>query len=107
MAIIGMREVCWGFAEKPLLDNVSFQIEKGERVGLVGRNGVGKSTLLKLLGGEMDPDSGEINSLTLPYSYTLEYSVEGQGDTFLGRWSLNANEWMQNGKLDPSYFKVP
>ncbi|MCP4622615.1 MAG: ATP-binding cassette domain-containing protein [bacterium] len=60
MALIGMREVCWGFAEQPLLENVSFQIEKGERLGLMGRNGVGKSTLLKLLGGEMLPDSGEI-----------------------------------------------
>ena len=60
MPLIGMRDVCWGFAEQPLLDNVSFQIEKGERVCLVGRNGVGKSTLLKLLNGEMLPDSGEI-----------------------------------------------
>ena len=40
MAIIGMRDVCWGFDETPLLENVTFQIEKGERVCLVGRNGV-------------------------------------------------------------------
>jgi ATP-binding cassette subfamily F protein uup len=60
MALIGMRDVCWGFGEAPLLENVTFQIEKGERVCLVGRNGVGKSTLLKLLGGEMHPDSGDI-----------------------------------------------
>ena len=60
MALIGMRDVCWGFGEPLLLENVTFQIEKGERVCLVGRNGVGKSTLLKLLGGEMLPDSGEI-----------------------------------------------
>ncbi len=60
MALIGMRDVCWGFGEPPLLENVTFQIGKGERVCLVGRNGVGKSTLLKLLGGEMLPDSGEI-----------------------------------------------
>ena len=39
---------------------MTFQIEKGERVCLVGRNGVGKSSLLKLLGGEMLPDSGDI-----------------------------------------------
>ncbi len=43
-----MRDVCWGFGEPPLLENVTFQIGKGERVCLVGRNGVGKSTLLKL-----------------------------------------------------------
>jgi ATP-binding cassette subfamily F protein uup len=60
MALIGVRDVCWGFGEPPLLENVTFQIEKGERVCLVGRNGVGKSTLLKLLGGEMLPDSGDI-----------------------------------------------
>ena len=60
MAIVGMRDVCWGFAEPPLLENLTFQIEKGERVCLVGRNGVGKSSLLKLLSGEMLPDSGDI-----------------------------------------------
>ena len=60
MALIGMRNVCWGFGEPPLLENVTFQIEKGERVCLVGRNGVGKSSLLKLLGGEMLPDSGDV-----------------------------------------------
>ena len=60
MALIGMRDVCWGFTEPPLLENVTFQIAKGERVCLVGRNGVGKSSLLKLLDGEMLPDSGEI-----------------------------------------------
>ena len=60
MAIIGMRDVCWGFDETPLLENVTFQIEKGERVCLVGRNGVGKSSLLKLLGGEILSDSGDI-----------------------------------------------
>jgi ATP-binding cassette subfamily F protein uup len=60
MALIGMRDVCWGVAEALLLENITFQIEKGERLCLVGRNGVGKSTLLKLLGGEMSPDSGEI-----------------------------------------------
>ena len=60
MAMIGMRDVCWGFDEPPLLENVTLQIGKGERVCLVGRNGVGKSTLLKLLGGEMLPDSGDV-----------------------------------------------
>jgi ATP-binding cassette subfamily F protein uup len=60
MALIGMRDVCWGFGDPPLLENVTFQIEKGERVCLVGRNGVGKSSLLKLLAGEIVPDKGEV-----------------------------------------------
>jgi ABC transport system ATP-binding/permease protein len=60
MALMGMRDVSWGFDDPPLLENISFQIEKGERVCLLGRNGVGKSTFLKLLSGEVAPDNGEI-----------------------------------------------
>jgi ATP-binding cassette subfamily F protein uup len=60
MALIGMRDVCWGFGDPPLLEKVMFQIAKGERVCLLGRNGVGKSTLLKLLAGEILPDSGDV-----------------------------------------------
>ena len=60
MALMGMRDVSWGFDNPPLLDNITFQIEKGERVCLIGRNGVGKSTFLKLLSGEMVPDRGEV-----------------------------------------------
>jgi ABC transport system ATP-binding/permease protein len=60
MALMGMREVCWGFGGAPLLDDLTFQIEKGERVCLLGRNGVGKSSVLKLFNGEISPDKGEI-----------------------------------------------
>jgi len=61
MALIEMRDVCWGFGDPPLLENVTFRIEKGERVCLVGRNGVGKSSLLKLLDGRILPDRGDIH----------------------------------------------
>ncbi len=60
MALIGMREVRWGFGGPALLDGVSFQIERGERVCLVGRNGVGKSSLLRLLTRQIVPDAGEV-----------------------------------------------
>lgn len=60
MALIGMRNVSWGFADPPLLENITFQIEKGERVGLLGRNGEGKSSLLRILNGEFSPDRGEV-----------------------------------------------
>jgi ATP-binding cassette subfamily F protein uup len=60
MAIVGMRDVSWGFGGLPLLDNITLQIEKGDRICIVGRNGVGKSTMLKLIGGELIPDSGDV-----------------------------------------------
>lgn len=60
MALIGVRDLSWGFSNPLLLENLTFQIEKGERVGLLGRNGAGKSTLLRLLQGEILPDSGQV-----------------------------------------------
>jgi hypothetical protein len=53
-----------------------------------------------------DTKGSETRSLLLPYSYTVEYSVEGQGSSFLGHWNLIADQWMQNGKLDASVFKA-
>ncbi|MCB0101017.1 MAG: ATP-binding cassette domain-containing protein [Anaerolineales bacterium] len=60
MALISFQEVRIGFGGHPLLDNVSFQVERGERVGLLGRNGMGKSTLLKMLNGDVEPHDGVI-----------------------------------------------
>ncbi|MEW6076316.1 MAG: ATP-binding cassette domain-containing protein [Thermodesulfobacteriota bacterium] len=60
MALISMHDVRWGFGEPYLLDGISLNIEKGERVGLLGRNGVGKTSLLRLLNREILPDGGEI-----------------------------------------------
>ena len=42
-----------------LLDDVDFQIDKGQRVNLLGRNGAGKTTLMKIIAGSSQPDSGE------------------------------------------------
>ncbi|MFA6386843.1 MAG: ATP-binding cassette domain-containing protein, partial [Candidatus Paceibacterota bacterium] len=48
------------FGGPRLLDGISFQVEPGQRICLLGRNGEGKSTLLRLLSGDLTPDSGEI-----------------------------------------------
>jgi ATP-binding cassette subfamily F protein uup len=60
MALISLQEVSLGFGGPLLLEKVNLQIESGERVGLLGRNGVGKSTLLKLVNGDFPPDRGTI-----------------------------------------------
>ena len=52
MALLSMRDVSIGFGGALVLEASTLQIERGERLGLVGRNGVGKSTLLKIIAGE-------------------------------------------------------
>ena len=61
MALLGMQDVSVGYGGYPLLEHMSFQIEQGERICLLGRNGVGKSTLIKLICGELEPESGVIS----------------------------------------------
>ncbi len=60
MALISVNNLSMSFGGPKLLDGVSFQIEPGQRVCLVGRNGEGKSTLLRLISGDLTPDSGDI-----------------------------------------------
>ena len=60
MPLLSFDRVSIAYGREPLLEGASFQIEAGERVCLIGRNGTGKSTLLKLVDGEALPDAGEI-----------------------------------------------
>jgi ATP-binding cassette subfamily F protein uup len=60
MGLIWINGVSVSFGGPRLLDGATLQIEAGERIGLLGRNGSGKSTLMKLLMGDVIPDSGEI-----------------------------------------------
>ncbi|WP_423357356.1 ATP-binding cassette domain-containing protein [Pseudomonas citronellolis] len=60
MTLLKFTDVSLAFGTTPLLDKVSWQIEKGERVCIIGRNGTGKSSMLKLVKGEQMPDDGDI-----------------------------------------------
>ena len=61
MAVIGARDLTLAYDEAaPLFGGVSFHLEAGERVALVGRNGCGKSSLLRVLDGTVPPDRGEV-----------------------------------------------
>ena len=60
MPIVRLEKVSLSFGLKPLLDDVSLQLRRGERVCLLGRNGEGKSSLLQLITRKILPDSGEI-----------------------------------------------
>ncbi len=60
MALLTLRNISLAFGGAPLLNGVDLSIEPGERLCLVGRNGTGKSTLMKLLNGELQADGGEV-----------------------------------------------
>ena len=60
MSLVTLDRVSHAYGHLPLLDGISVQIEAGERIAIIGRNGTGKSTLLQILAGDLAPDAGSL-----------------------------------------------
>ncbi len=70
MNLINIENLTKAYTEHKLFDNASFSLQEGEKIGVVGINGTGKTTLLKMLAGEEEPDEGTItmaNHVVLRY----------------------------------------
>merc|ERR1712176_1181491 len=76
--ILGLYDVGFGYAgQRPLFKNINFGVDMGTRISIVGPNGVGKSTLLKLLIGELDPTQGEMRkNHRVRIGYYSQHSAE-------------------------------
>ena len=96
MSLIRVQSVSIAFGPTTILNNVDLTIEPSARIALVGRNGEGKSTLLKILAGELLPDSGEVvpraglKTAYLPQAVPVDftgtaYEVVAQGLLRTGR----------------------
>jgi len=60
MSLLILRNVSLGFGGPPVLEEVNLRIERGEHIGLLGRNGSGKTSLLRVIDGQIEPDAGEV-----------------------------------------------
>ncbi len=105
--------------EKKILDDLTFQIDTGERVGLLGKNGAGKSTLFRILTGELDYDSGDIviasgrrvGLISQIPVYPAGYTVEDVLRSAFGRMNRMKEEMdalterMANGESDEALLR--
>jgi ATP-binding cassette subfamily F protein uup len=98
MALITLLDAQLAFGHVALLDHADFSLETGERVGLIGRNGAGKSSMLKILAGQEKPDDGTLQLLTgLRTAYVAqEPLLDAQATVFEAACAGVANviEWI-------------
>jgi ATP-binding cassette subfamily F protein 3 len=90
--VLSVEDVALGYGDRVVLDDVNFDLYRGERIGLIGRNGSGKSTLLKALIGDLDPISGNIrlgNNVDVAY-FDQELSDLDESATVLDNiWTVD------------------
>ena len=80
---VELSHICKGYGERKLIDDFSYIFLKGDRVGIIGPNGCGKSTLMKIISGIIPPDSGEVKvgqTVNMGY-YSQEISYEKPSDS--------------------------
>lgn len=79
--IVELESVSKGFNNKQLIENFLYTFRKGDRIGIVGQNGMGKSTLLNMITGELRPDSGQvITGDTVQFGYYKQTELEFRDD---------------------------
>ncbi len=84
MIILNAENITHSFGGRQILEDASFRLLKGEHIGLIGANGEGKSTFLRIITGELQPDNGTVewcNHIT--YGYLDQYSTLEKGKTIM------------------------
>lgn len=79
--VIELKKLYKNFGDKPILKGFDYTFKKGERIGIVGKNGVGKSTFLNIIQGIEAPDSGKVNiGETIVFGYYSQKGLEWKED---------------------------
>ncbi|MBQ9915066.1 MAG: ABC-F family ATP-binding cassette domain-containing protein [Clostridia bacterium] len=82
MSILNAENINHSFGGRQILEDASFRLLKGEHIGLIGANGEGKSTFLKIITGEMTPEQGKVEWCRhITYGYLDQYSTLEKGKT--------------------------
>lgn len=95
---VTLKGLTKGFDEGPLFKNLDLQIEAGERVAIIGPNGIGKTTLLQCLAGAYEPDAGEVkwtDSAEVGYfaqDHTADFARDGTLTDWMAQWTTGGEQ---------------
>lgn len=91
--ILKIEHLSKSYDDLPVIKDFSFEIHRGDKIGVIGNNGRGKSTLLKLLAGVLKPDSGTI---TTGHQVETGYFPQNHGDIIDKKSQQNAFDWLKD-----------
>lgn len=94
MSLMEVKDLSYGYSEELLFKNVNVSINEGEHIGLVGSNGVGKSTFLKLLKGKLIPDNGSISKHSKCNVGYLEQHIDPREGITIREFLSSAFDWL-------------
>ncbi|NLU82670.1 ABC-F family ATP-binding cassette domain-containing protein [Rhodococcus sp. HNM0569] len=102
--LVNLEQVSKSFGVKPLLDSVSLGVQEGERIGVVGLNGGGKTTMLEVLAGLEEPDAGRVSRVNgLRMAVVTQRGVLPAGstvrDVVLGPLGVAEHEWAGDARI--------
>ena len=101
--VLEVNNLCKGFGDKTLIDNLSFSVPKGSIVGIIGGNGAGKTTFLRMLVGDEKPDSGSIElGETVKLSYVDQSRDALNGDNTVWQEISDGHEQLVIGRYEVS-----
>ena len=101
--VLEVNNLCKGFGDKTLIDNLSFSVPKGSIVGIIGGNGAGKTTFLRMLVGDEKPDSGSIElGETVQLSYVDQSRDALNGDNTVWQEISDGHEQLVIGRYEVS-----
>jgi ATP-binding cassette subfamily F protein uup len=98
--VVELTNVSKRFGERPIIDGLSTRIMRGDRIGLVGPNGAGKSTLIRVILGELQPDSGQVKLGTnLQVAYFDQLREQLDEDATVAETISPGSDWVEiNGE---------
>ena len=109
MNILNIEHVSKVFGEKTIFDDVSFGIQEGDKIGIIGINGTGKTTLLRMIAGVEEPDSGQIikqNGIRLAYLSQHPSFPEGATVLSYAFDGIAENDWALKSEVKSALNKL-
>ena len=101
--VLEVKDLCKGFIDKSLIENLSFSVPKGSIVGIIGGNGAGKTTFLRMLVGTEQPDSGSIElGETVDLAYVDQSRDELNGENTVWQEISDGQEQLKIGRYEIS-----